>query len=367
VVIEPLIRQVWRLIGLFSVPASLSNFTAIQRGFILRPEAGTRRMSFTFDLQGHRGARGQKPENTLPSFEAALDSGVTSIETDLHLTRDGTVVLCHDPVVPGWLYRSPGSSEPLLISTQTLDQLREGVARPEVLRRAWRDSTPFGVLQGVPPERFPEQDASVTPLARLFANQRGIDSYTLPTLLDLFDFANAYAGELGAAAGKAESQRAKARSVEFDLELKRVPGHPEYIGDEFDGESPALLEERVVEAMQHAGVVERTRVRSFDHRSVRAVRQLLPSLRTAVIVGAMTRLNPVELTDAAQATMYCPCADFLDEHLVRQLHEADVKVLPWTVNDLADLMSLVNWGVDGVTTDYPERFARKLYAHNISF
>ncbi|MGI9611198.1 MAG: glycerophosphodiester phosphodiesterase family protein, partial [Acidimicrobiia bacterium] len=53
----------------------------------------------SFDLQGHRGARGLKPENTLPAFEAALDVGVDTLEMDLHLTSDGVVVVWHDPVV----------------------------------------------------------------------------------------------------------------------------------------------------------------------------------------------------------------------------------------------------------------------------
>src|SRR5271166_5116502 len=62
-------------------------------------------MSRSFVLQGHRGARGLKPENTLPSFEVALDLGVSSIETDVHLTRDGVPILCHDPEVSGRLCR----------------------------------------------------------------------------------------------------------------------------------------------------------------------------------------------------------------------------------------------------------------------
>lgn len=307
-------------------------------------------MSRTFDLQGHRGARGQKPENTFPSFEAALDSGVTSVETDLHLTRDGMIVLSHDPFVPGRLCHPQSAGDKLLIGTLTLEQLRG--------YRADRNPEP---------ERFPEQEAGVTPLACLFATQHGIDPYTLPTLLDLFAFAAAYAGDLGAAAGKMESQRAKARGVQFDLELKRVPAHPEYIGDDFDGDSPALLEKRVVETVAYAGIVERTRVRSFDHRCVRATGQLLPSLRTGVLVGSMAPIDPIALARAAQATMYCPSAYFLDERLIRQLHEAGVGVLPWTVNDPADLMKLLDWGVDGVTTDFPERFAQILRSQNIAF
>ncbi len=307
-------------------------------------------MPRVFDLQGHRGARGQKPENTLPSFEAALDSGVTSIETDLHLTLDGIVVLYHDPMVPGRLCRGPVASGSLLVSSLTLEQLRG--------YRADRNPDP---------ERFPEQNAEVAPLARLFAAQRGMDPYAPPALRDLFDFALAYAGDLGAKVGKSDYQRARAHRVVFDLELKRVPGHPECIGDDFDGDSPALLEKRVVEAAEQAGVLNRTRVRSFDHRCVRAFRRLRPALRTAVLVGDMMPTDPAQLARAAQATTYCPHIGFLDERLVRQLKEAGVNVLPWTVNDPADLMRLLDWGVDGVTTDYPERFAQILRERNIEF
>src|SRR5260370_5972547 len=89
-----------------------------------------RKMSKRFDLQGHRGARGLKPENTLPSFEVAFDLGVTSIETDVHLTMDGVPVLAHD----GWVSRShyrrleksdqPDFFRKVPLAGLTLDQLR---------------------------------------------------------------------------------------------------------------------------------------------------------------------------------------------------------------------------------------------------
>ena len=95
-------------------------------------------MAATFELQGHRGARGLKPENTLPSFEAALDAGVTSIETDVHLTRDGVPVLVHDATLSPrfwWCPRRNRSKSPVpdlttqpLVSSLTLRQLREFAA-----------------------------------------------------------------------------------------------------------------------------------------------------------------------------------------------------------------------------------------------
>src|SRR5713226_7104401 len=107
----------------------------------------------SFDLQGHRGARGLKPENTLPAFEVAFDLGVTSVETDVHLTRDGVAILTHDGSIHSRFCRLlPGSTAPdpasqPLVSSLTLAQLRG--------YRADRNPDPG---------RFARQDAIVTPL-----------------------------------------------------------------------------------------------------------------------------------------------------------------------------------------------------------
>jgi glycerophosphoryl diester phosphodiesterase len=302
-------------------------------------------MSTLFDLQGHRGARGLKPENTLPSFEAAFDAGVRSIETDIHLTRDGVPILYHDALLhdpPCTRIRPGAPSAPLLlISGLSLADLRGYRA----------DGNPD-------PLRFPNQDASVTPLARLFAESHDFDPYAIPTLDDLLQFAAAYAGEMGARAGKSDEQRQHVAEVRFDLELKRVPFHPETINDGFDGTRPGLLEERVVEAVQRAGVVARTRVRSFDHRCVRLARQLEPGLTGAVIIAETAPVAPAELLARADAQVYCPGYLFLDAALVRSVQAAGGRVLPWTVNQPEHWQRLLDWGVDGITTDVPDQLAR---------
>jgi glycerophosphoryl diester phosphodiesterase len=299
-----------------------------------------------FDIQGHRGARGLKPENTLPSFEAALDAGVTSIETDVHLTRDAVPVLIHDPFISERLCRLvPGSASPppaprLLVSTLTLAQLRGYCA----------DCNPD-------PVRFPEQDASVTPLAARLAAVRGMHPYAPPTVADFLAFVEAYAGEDGSLAGKSAEQRERARQMRFDFELKRVPFHPELIGDAFDGQAPGMLERQIADLLRAAGVVERTTIRSFDHRCVRAIADLEPRSTRAVLVAGMAPIDPVDLVRQAEAQAYCPDYSFIDEIQVRELHTANIRVLPWTVNRPEDWERLVSWGVDGVTTDYPDRLA----------
>lgn len=303
-------------------------------------------MPSRFDLQGHRGARGLKPENTLPGFEVAFDLGVTSVETDVHLTRDEVPVLIHDPAISPRLCRlavgkaAPDPADRPLLRSLTLEQVRDYRA-------------------DVNPDRgrFPEQDAAVTPAARRFAERHGVDPYAPPTLAELFLFAAAYAGELGAMVGKTEVQRGRCRVVRFDLELKRVPFRPEFIGDAFDGSSAGTLEQRVVEAVRAAGMVERTGVRSFDHRSVRCLRELQPGLATAVLVAEMVPVAPGDLARQAGAGVYCPCVEFLDEVQVRQLQAEGLRLIPWTVNDPQDWTRLLDWGVDGITTDFPDRLA----------
>lgn len=313
-------------------------------------------MTTRFNLQGHRGARGLKPENTLPSFEVAFDLGVTSVETDLHLTRDEIPVLYHDATLSEHLCRPipgnnvPDPSQQPLLSTLTLAQMRG--------YRADRNPDP---------RRFPHQDAQLTPLARLFAEQRGIDPYTPPALADLFAFAEAYTDALGTSAGKTAAQQAKVRQVCFDLELKRVPFYPQTIGDTFDGIPPGRLEQLLLEIVHAAGVVERTAVRSFDHRSVRALRLRKPRLRAAVLIAETAPVAPEQLVRQADAQVYAPSFNFLDEAQVRQLHAAGVSVAPWTVNEPEAWQRLLDWGVDGITTDFPDRLAEELRSRGVPY
>src|SRR5438270_1655928 len=185
-------------------------------------------LSGYFNLESHRGARGLKPENTLPAFEIAFDLGVTSVETDVHLTADRVPILFHDGSLSNRVYRPIGGSgrvEPDIgtpISSLTLAQMRQ-----------------FRADVNPDPNRFPGQNNQTTPLAAWFAKQLRIEVFTPPTLAELLSFAKAYAGDPGLMAGKTDKQRIQADKVRFDLELKRVPFRPAVIGDDFDGKTPS--------------------------------------------------------------------------------------------------------------------------------
>lgn len=308
-----------------------------------------------FELQGHRGARGLKPENTLPSFEAAFDAGVSTIETDIHLSADGVPVLFHDDMLTDRLCRlAPGAraamdfhEEPFM-SSFTLAELRNLLVdrNPDV-------------------RRFPRQDHAVTPLAGIFAAQNGLAPYAIPTLADLFAFTRAYGGSLGKKAGKTAAQRQRAARVRFDLELKRVPFVPEVIGDDYMGARAGLLERKVVETVRVFNMVRRTTVRSFDHRAIRAVKKLEPGLLAAVLIAGTTPVAPAALARLARAEIYAPDYRFTDPAVVAHCHAKGLKIIPWTVNEVKDWERLLAWGVDGVTTDYPDHLAEWLRKQHV--
>jgi glycerophosphoryl diester phosphodiesterase len=237
-----------------------------------------------FDAQGHRGARGLRPENTLPAFEAALDQLVSTIETDLGLTADAVPVLNHEPWIdqrrcrrrgepPGAGGAGDGRADPLLLHDATAAELRDG----------W-------VCDGLLAERFPEQAAAGggdAPVAAAFAEARGLaDLHALPDLAALFEFVAFYERWYGSGPGVANPGAARralsAARVRFNLELKRDPTAPELTAD------AATFVRAVAAVIDAAGAADRVEVQSFDHAALRAVHRAAPHLDTTFLVDDAT-------------------------------------------------------------------------------
>jgi glycerophosphoryl diester phosphodiesterase len=279
----------------------------------------------SFDVQGHRGARGLKPENTLPAFETALDLGVTTLELDLHYTADGHVVVWHDPQVETTKCEVVNSefSLPQAISQLTLAQLQE-----------------LSCHRNPDSNVYPDQDNRPTPLAG--------NDYRIVSLAQLFAFVDRYAQS----PEKSEAQRNKASEVHFNIETKRDPRNPAAIDDDFDGTNPGAFEKAVLQLVEARGLVDRVIVQSFDHRSLWAVRRLNPNIRLAALTGR-GRPDPRSYADQG-ATIWSPRASTLTPRLIETAHEAGLAVIPWTVNRPDDMRRLIDLGVDGLITDRPD-------------
>lgn len=290
-----------------------------------------------FDVQGHRGARGLKPENTLPAFETALDLGVTTLELDLHFSADQEVVVWHDPQIDKDKSRLDPDSDvetrdpdsmvkwgsELMVSQLTLDQLQAYIC----------DRNPDEAA-------YPQQENSPTTIAG--------EDYGILTLGQLFDFVEEYA----ASDLKSEAQRDNARRVRFNIETKRKPDDPKFINDGFDGQNPGPFELEILRLVEQYGLGDRVTVQSFDHRSLRAIR----SLNKDISLAALTYNEVPDFADLAVqgATIWSPRYKDVNSTLVNEAHEAGLLVLPWTVNEAADMLELISMGVDGIITDRPD-------------
>ncbi len=292
-----------------------------------------------FDLQGHRGARGLQPENTLPSFETALDIGVTTLELDLHFSADGEVVIWHDAVVdPAKCGREPGApsdvpdpDDPgvdpasLAIRSLSVDQLR------------W-----FRCDRNPDLAKFPDQNPTPTDIAG--------DSYRIVTLDDLFDLVERYAQD----PAKTAVQRDGATIVQFNVETKRKLRDPGAIGDGFDGENVGPFEQRLLEVITRRQMGARVTIQSFDPRSLAAIAAVDPDIRLVLLTAAGSPDFQELATEGIWG--WSPNASVVTRDLIVDAHEAGLVVVPWTVNDLVLARSLLDAGVDGIITDRPDLF-----------
>ncbi|MCB0036636.1 MAG: hypothetical protein KDE51_21535 [Anaerolineales bacterium] len=295
---------------------------------------GTAALPPHFDAQGHRGARGLLPENTLPAFEAALDYGVTTLELDLHYTQDGHVVLWHDPIIDKAKCRLPEET------TAAVPDPRNPLRRIFISQQSLETIQSYQCDQNPDSGRFPDQQALTMPLA-------GSD-YRIVTLGELFDFVDNYVKSVDKSAEQVEN----AAAVHFNIETKRNPDHPEYIGDGFTGGEAGPFELAILEEVNTRGLTARVTIQSFDHRSLRTIREIDESIRLAALTtGGEAK---VKVYYGYQFDIWSPNYNDLTLGLIEEAHELGLQVIPWTVNEPALMRALLDMGVDGIISDRPD-------------
>jgi glycerophosphoryl diester phosphodiesterase len=264
-----------------------------------------------FELQGHRGARGLFPENTIEGFLAALAFGLDSIELDIAITADGVAVVVHDPVLNRDLVRTEdgrwlaGPGDPISqLAFEELQRFDVGRIRPG------------------------------SALAVAHPNQVANDGARIPTLRAVFD-------------------ATRAAGIRIDAELKTEAARPHLTV------SPETMADAVVQVAERAGALDRLAIRSFDWRGLEYMRRAYPCIPLAWLTGPAADPECADLVArAAKGTGFVPTwAPFhatLDANSVERAHDLGLRVVPWTVNVAADMVRLISWGVDGLCTDRPD-------------
>lgn len=268
-----------------------------------------------FDVQGHRGARGLKPENTIPAFLLALDSGVTTLEMDVVITKDKQVILSHEP----WMTAS------ICLDTA-------GNSFPEKEEKKYNIyQLTYNVVKRFDcgskgNERFPQQEKMKIskPLLSevIVAVENHIRSYSL-------------------------------YEVDYNIEIKSTPQtdkkfHPTV--DEYSDLVYNLIDQYLP--------MERIVIQSFDPRVLKYWHKKYPDVRLALLVENKKSVDQNLNALGFRPSIYSPYYKLLTKETINHLHRLKIRVVPWTVNEESEMLSLKGMGVDGFITDYPDR-ARK--------
>jgi glycerophosphoryl diester phosphodiesterase len=286
----------------------------------------TTRVPDGFDLQGHRGARGLAPENTIPAFRRALELGVTTLEMDVAVSQDNRVVVSHEP----WM-------NPAICTKPDGTPIEDGRAH-NLYRMPYAEIKQYDCGQRRHPD-FPEQTPTPAPK---------------PLLADVIAMAEAY----GASHDRPP--------VFYNIEIKSRPE-----GDGTFHPEPTAFAREVIRVVRAHDVAARTTIQSFDPRALRATRTLEAdrddggSVRLALLVADGWWVDG--LADQIEALgftpdIYSPDYSLVDAALVDRVHARGMQLVPWTVNDRSAMRRLIEAGVDGLITDYPNRAVEVLRA-----
>ena len=286
------------------------------------------------DLQGHRGARGLLPENTLVAFAGAMTLGVTTLELDLGITADGHLVVSHDPRLNPNLTRGPDG---------------QWIAAPGALIRGLKlaELRTYDVGRIDPSSRY----------ARRFPDQQPVDGARIPALSEVFALA----------------RRAGNDRVRFNIETKINPLELQLTAD------PDTFVDTVIASVREAEMAHRVSIQSFDWRPLQRVQSLAPEIETAYLsvqqdwfdnieaghrgVSAWTAGLDVDafggsvprLIKHAGGAIWSPYFREVDRTQLEEARDLGLRVIVWTVNDTRSMGELISLGVDGIITDYPDR------------
>jgi glycerophosphoryl diester phosphodiesterase len=285
-----------------------------------------------FDLQGHRGARGLAPENTLPGFARTLGIGVTTLETDIAVSRDGVLLISHDPALNPDITRGPdgqflNARGPVIWHTDLAELQRYDVGRLK------------------PGTRYAAQ----------FPEQKPHDGARLPTLEELF----------------ALVRKSGDPQLRLALEIKVRPDAPD------ETMAPEPFARKLVEAVRAAGLAPRATILSFDWRALQTVQKLAPEIGTVYLTIQQRNFDNIgagqpgaspwtagfghgehgsvpKMIHAAGGRIWSSFHGDLDAAKVREAQRLGLTVLAWTVNDPARIAQVMDMGVDGIVSDRPD-------------
>lgn len=270
--------------------------------------------TYDFDLQGHRGARGLLPENTIPGFLIAIDHGVDTIEIDLVVTRDQKILISHEPWFHHHISTKPDGSPVTEEEAQNFN----------IYEMTYAETQEFDVGIRVH-QNFPEQ--------------KPIQA-AKPLMKDAIAAIDTYVEELGR------------KPVRYNIEMK---SRPEWYGSMVP--PPADFAQLLYDELSKFDILDRINIQSFDPAPLIEMRKIDPDVKQAILVSNDEPMEYHLERLGYTPEIWSPNYQLVNPEIVRTAHEKGMKVVPWTVNETEEMRKLLEMGIDGIITDYPDRAA----------
>jgi len=253
------------------------------------------------------------PENSIPGFIKAIELGVTTIEMDVVVSADGKVVVSHDPFI---------SSE-FCVNELGMEIKKKQERKINIFQLNYEDIILFdcGTKHH---DGFPEQQKL---------------SVCKPLLSEVIDKCEKYI------------QSSNKTQVKYNIELKSRPSwdrvyHPE----------PLLFTELVYNVLNENQLSERITIQSFDLRILQLWRIKYPQYKISLLISNSKAAEKNIEALGFTPDIYSPNYKLVNDKELAYLKKNNIVVIPWTVNEVKEMKKLIDMGIDGMITDYPNRF-----------
>lgn len=266
--------------------------------------------TYKYDLQGHRGARGLAPENTLQAFQKALELDVNTLELDVVVTKDKQIVVSHEPWMNG----------DICLDTDGNDIEKANEKKFNIYEITYEEVKAYDCGSKYNPA-FPEQN---------------LESTHKPLLKEVLNMADSL-------------RRNHGKKVKYNIELKSLPE-----GDDIYHPKPAEFVKLVMDLLQEETNLKKVSLQSFDFRILKELNTSYPEVKLAALVYN-TDMETAVSELGFVPDIYSPNYPLVNKELIQAAHSQGMKVIPWTVNDPEQMKTLLKYGVDGLITDYPDR------------
>ncbi|MGB4846034.1 MAG: glycerophosphodiester phosphodiesterase [Ferruginibacter sp.] len=269
----------------------------------------------SFDKQGHRGCRGLMPENTIPAMINAIGLGVTTVEMDVCISKDNKVFLSHEPFF-----------------NHEITMLPDGGFIPEKNERLFN-------MYKMDYDSIIKYDVGLTPHPR-FPDQQKMKAVK-PLLADVFKAIHEY------------MMMARRPPPFFNIETKTMPA-----GDDIYHPKPAEFVELLMGVIKEYQLEGQVIIQSFDFRTLQYLHQHYPKIKTAMLIEANNKNSfRKQIKDLGfTPDIYSPESSLVIPDLIKDCHDLNIKIIPWTVNNKKEIEKFKKMGVDGIITDYPNLF-----------